>query len=67
MFCAAAHRAREDRLDDRLHLVLAPTESIPARDRSFDLVIAHGIWNLAQSAAQFRRELPQVDNYILLR
>ena len=57
MLCAAAGRARDDRLDDRLHLVLAPMETIPARDRSFDLVIAHGIWNLARSAAQFRRAL----------
>lgn len=57
MLCAAAARAREDRLDDRLHLVLAPMERIPARDRTFDLVIAHGIWNLARSAAQFRQAL----------
>jgi len=57
MLCAAAARRREDRLDDRLHLVLAPMESIPARDGSFDLVIAHGIWNLARSAAQLRRAL----------
>ena len=28
-------------------------EKVPARARSFDLVIAHGIWNLARSAAQF--------------
>jgi SAM-dependent methyltransferase len=59
MLCAAAARRREDRLDDRLHLVLAPMESIPARDGSFDLVIAHGIWNLARSAAQFRRALSE--------
>jgi SAM-dependent methyltransferase len=45
MLRAAATRTREDRLDDRLHLVLAPMERIPARDRSFDLVIAHGIWS----------------------
>lgn len=57
MLCAAARRAREDRLDDRLHLLLAPMESLPARDRSFDLLIAHGIWNLARSTAQFRRAL----------
>jgi ubiquinone/menaquinone biosynthesis C-methylase UbiE len=57
MLCAAATRAHEDRLDDRLHLVLAPMESLPARDHSFDLVIAHGIWNLARTAAQFRRAL----------
>ena len=57
MLCAAAARRQEDRLDDRLHLALAQMESIPARDGSFDLVIAHGIWNLARSAAQFRLAL----------
>ena len=57
MLCAAAARRREDRLDDRLHLALAQMESIPARDGSFELVIAHGIWNLARSAAQFRLAL----------
>ena len=56
MLCAAAERAREDRAG-RLHLVLAPMESIPARDRSFELVIAHGIWNLARSAVQFRQAI----------
>ena len=55
MLSAAATRAREDRLDDRVRLVLAPMERIPAKDRSFDLVIAHGIWNLARSASQFRQ------------
>jgi len=59
MLGAAATRRREDRLEDRLHLVLAPMESIPAKDHSFDLVIAHGIWNLARSAAQFRRALDE--------
>jgi SAM-dependent methyltransferase len=59
MLGAAAARAREEGLDARLGLVLAPMESIPARDRSFDLVIAHGIWNLARSAAQFRRALDE--------
>jgi ubiquinone/menaquinone biosynthesis C-methylase UbiE len=29
--------------------------ALPVRDRSCDLVIAHGIWNLARSAADFRR------------
>jgi SAM-dependent methyltransferase len=58
MLCAAARR-RDDQLNGRLHLVLAPMETIPARDRSFDLVIAHGIWNLARSAAQFRGALAE--------
>jgi SAM-dependent methyltransferase len=57
MLAAATARSLENRLDDHLHFVLAPMESIPARDQSFDLVIAHGIWNLARSAAQFRRAL----------
>jgi ubiquinone/menaquinone biosynthesis C-methylase UbiE len=59
MLCAAASRTHEQGLDDRLHVVLAPMEHIPARDRSFDLVIAHGIWNLARSAAEFRRALDE--------
>jgi SAM-dependent methyltransferase len=59
MLCAAANRTHEHRLDDRLHLVLAPMERIPAKDCSFDLIIAHGIWNLARSAAQFRRSLAE--------
>jgi ubiquinone/menaquinone biosynthesis C-methylase UbiE len=59
MLCAAASRTQEHGLDDRLHVVLAPMERIPARDCSFDLVIAHGIWNLARSGAQFRRALDE--------
>ncbi len=55
MLCAAASRTHEHGLDDRFHVVLASMERLPARDRSFDLVIAHGIWNLAREAA-FRRE-----------
>jgi SAM-dependent methyltransferase len=38
-----------------LNLVLAPMEILPVRDRSFDAVVAHGIWNLARSGAQFRK------------
>jgi ubiquinone/menaquinone biosynthesis C-methylase UbiE len=59
MLSAAASRTDEQGLDGRLHVVLAPMERIPARDRSFDLVIAHGIWNLARSAAQFRQALDE--------
>jgi ubiquinone/menaquinone biosynthesis C-methylase UbiE len=59
MLCAAASRAHEHGFDDRLHVILAPMERIPVRDRCFDLVIAHGIWNLARSAAQFRQALAE--------
>jgi SAM-dependent methyltransferase len=53
MLCAAAERSREDPAAG-LQLVLAAMDRIPARDRSFDMVIAHGIWNLARSAVEFR-------------
>ena len=56
MLAAAAPRARDEG-QARLHLVLGPMDEIPARSHSFDLVIAHGIWNLARSAAEFRRAL----------
>lgn len=55
MLCAAAQRVRDDQLGDRLRLVCAPLDVLPVRDSSCDLVIAHGIWNLARSAAEFRR------------
>ena len=59
MLAGAATRARDERVDDRFRRILAPMESLPARDRSFDLVIAHGIWNLARSGAQFRDALDE--------
>ena len=59
MLNATVSRTHEQGLGDRLHVVLAPMEHIPVRDRSIDLVVAHGIWNLARSAAQFRRALDE--------
>jgi len=55
MLLAAAQRARDPQLDSRLRLVCAPMDVLPVRDDSCDLVIVHGIWNLARSAAEFRR------------
>jgi len=43
----------------RLQLALAPMDALPVRDRSIDLVIAHGIWNLARSGAEFRRAVAE--------
>lgn len=59
MLSAAANRRHEDRLENRIATVLAPMDRVPARDRSFDLIIAHGIWNLARSASEFRRALDE--------
>ncbi len=53
MLRAALARPRPDQ--GALLVALSPMHIIPAQDRSFDLVIAHGIWNLAQSGATFRQ------------
>ncbi|HET7340462.1 MAG TPA: class I SAM-dependent methyltransferase [Methylomirabilota bacterium] len=55
MLTAAAPRAQELQEGGRLHLILAPMDHLPVRDGSVDLVIAHGIWNLARSSDEFRR------------
>ncbi|HSG08540.1 MAG TPA: class I SAM-dependent methyltransferase [Longimicrobiales bacterium] len=55
MLLAAADRGAAAGLSDRLAWALSPMEQIPARDRSFDLIVAHGIWNLATSSRIFRR------------
>ena len=55
MVVAAEARAQAPVMGKRLHVVLAPMDALPARDRGFDLVVAHGIWNLARSGAEFRR------------
>jgi SAM-dependent methyltransferase len=54
MLQAAAGRARSESVRDRFHQVLAPMERLPIRSASIDFVVAHGIWNLAKSAGQFR-------------
>ena len=42
---------------EKLHLALAPMAPLPIRDRSIDLIVAHGIWNLARSDDEFRQAL----------
>jgi SAM-dependent methyltransferase len=54
MLAAARERSREEAGEGRLLLAHAPMESLPVANCCADLVIAHGIWNLAVSAAQFR-------------
>jgi SAM-dependent methyltransferase len=41
----------------RLQLAVATMDALPIADRSIDLIIAHGIWNLARSRDEFRRGL----------
>lgn len=51
MLCAARERTRGTGC---FQGVLAPMEVLPVASRSCDLIVAHGIWNLASSATQFR-------------
>ena len=56
MLAAAVTRARGETLGvGHTAFVLASMDALPAADGRFDLVIAHGIWNLATSAREFRR------------
>jgi len=55
MLTAAASRAEQDGVS--LSLVLAPMAPLPFPDATFDLIVAHGIWNLATSGVMFRDAL----------
>jgi SAM-dependent methyltransferase len=50
----AAARERINPAGIPVDLLLAPMAPLPFRDKSFDFVVAHGIWNLAHSGAEFR-------------
>jgi len=59
MLVAAAARGADAGLGDHLAWALAPMDRIPVADRSVDLIIAHGIWNLASSTELFRRAVDE--------
>lgn len=42
-----------------LHLAAASMDELPVRGGAFDLIVAHGIWNLARSGAEFRRAVAE--------
>ena len=43
----------------RIDLVLAPMAPLPFRSGSFDLIVAHGIWNLARSDRELREAMSE--------
>jgi len=57
MLLAAAAKASDAGVAHRLTWALAPMEQIPARDLTFDLIVAHGIWNLAPTVGMFRQSV----------
>jgi SAM-dependent methyltransferase len=54
MLDAARARARARSVRGSLALALAPMHALPVPDAACDLIVAHGIWNLARSSAEFR-------------
>lgn len=59
MIAAAAARARDEHLEARLRLTLASMHELPFGTDTFDLIVAHGIWNLARSGIEFRQALAE--------
>ena len=57
MLCAARERMRT--AAGRFQGVLAPMDALPVATGAIDLIIAHGIWNLASSGKQFRRAVEE--------
>ena len=54
MLEAARQRLKANGPARAVHLVRAPMAPLPFADGVFDLIIAHGIWNLARSGKEFR-------------
>jgi SAM-dependent methyltransferase len=59
MLAAARARVNAARVAGRVHLVRAAMDALPLRGGSADLVVAHGVWNLARSGAELRRALAE--------
>jgi 2-polyprenyl-3-methyl-5-hydroxy-6-metoxy-1,4-benzoquinol methylase len=59
MLEAASRRALAHGVASRTQWALAPMDRLPARSGAFDVIVAHGIWNLARSAAEFRRAVAE--------
>jgi len=55
MLQAAAGRATHEKVQNRLQLAAAAMDRLPIVNGFADLIVAHGIWNLAPSGAEFRR------------
>jgi SAM-dependent methyltransferase len=59
MIAAAAARVRDEHLERHLQLCLGTMHELPFAARSFDFIVANGIWNLARSRSEFRHALAE--------
>jgi len=57
MLTAALARAEREAPTGTFSVAMAPMDALPVADRSVDLLVAHGIWNLAKSGAEMRRAI----------
>ncbi len=55
MLDGAARGVRAAGVESRVHLIRSSMDHLPVSPGSCDLLIAHGIWNLARSGDEFRR------------
>jgi SAM-dependent methyltransferase len=55
----AAASKRNNSAGVSIELVLAPMAPLPFRDAAFQLIVAHGIWNLAHSGCAFREAVAE--------
>lgn len=59
MLTAAAARVADAALGHRVQLLRASMDRLPFAPASFDFIVAHGIWNLARSGAEFRQAIEE--------
>jgi ubiquinone/menaquinone biosynthesis C-methylase UbiE len=59
MLAAARRRVEVAGVARRVAVIRAAMDALPLSNASVDLVVAHGIWNLARSAAEFRRAIAE--------
>lgn len=59
MLRASAGRAAAEGVNGRMKLALAPMDRVPVPAGSVDLVVAHGIWNLARSGREWTQALAE--------
>lgn len=59
MLAAANARVQDTALRSRLHLLRASMDRLPFPPACFDFIVAHGIWNLARSGAEFRQAVQE--------
>jgi SAM-dependent methyltransferase len=57
MLTAAGARVAAAELVHQVRLLRSAMDQLPLRSEAFDFIVAHGIWNLARSGAEFRQAI----------